>query len=187
MSSLAPETLLASQKAGLDAAFGSASRAMEGFEQLIDLNTRTLRDALDEHQQFVAKTFSTRDVQEFFALQSQHVQAGVQRVQGYWQSVFDIANGVRGVYLEAAQEQMHKSQRNAQALVTSFASGAPAGSEAVVNAWKSAIEAATESANSAYESAKKAARQVVEAAESNAVAASRSTARVTSKATATKK
>jgi phasin family protein len=180
MSSLAPENLLAAQKAGLDTSFGLAGRAVEGVEKLIDLNVQTLRAALAEHQELVLKTFSVRDPQEFFALQNQHAQLGAQRVQAYWQQVVEIASGVRGVYAEALQEQIGKSQRNAQALVESFASHAPAGSEAVVNAWKSAIDAATESANAAYESARRSAQQVVEAAQNNAAVASEAASRTLS-------
>ena len=187
MSSLAPENLLAAQKAGLDASFGFAARAFEGFEKLFELNAQTLRAALAEHQALIAKTYTARDPQEFFALQNQHAQLGAQRAQAYWQQVVEIGSGVCGVYLEAFQEQLGKSQRNAQALVESLASNAPAGSEAVVNAWKSAIDAATESANSAYEAAKKAATKVVEAAQNDASVATQTAVRATSKVTSAKK
>ncbi len=187
MSSLAPENLIASQKAGLDASFGLASRAFEGFEKLVDLNTRTLHAALAEQQDFIAKFYSVRDAKDLFSLQNQRAQLGAQRIQAYWQEVFEIASDVRGVYVEAAQEQLEKSQRNAQALVDSIASHAPAGSEVVVNAWKSAIDAATESANTAYEAARKAAQQVVEAAQNDAGSAGQATVLVVSPRTASSK
>jgi phasin family protein len=180
MSSLAPEKLLASQQAGLDASFGLAARAVEGFERLIDLNTQTWRAALDAHQAFLARTYTVRDAQEFFALQNQHAQAASQRVMAYWHGVSEISADVRGVYAQAAQDQLEKSQRNAQALVDSLASNAPAGSEAVVNAWKSAIDTATQSTNAAYEAARRAAQQVVEAAQNNAEVATQSVARAAS-------
>jgi phasin family protein len=186
MSSLASENLLATQKAGIDASFGVFGRAVEGFEKLIELNTRTLRTAIDEQQQAIARAYSVRDAQEFFALQNQQVQASVQRAQAYWQGVYEIASDVRGVYVEAAQTQLEKSQRNAQAFVDSFASNAPAGSEAVVNAWRSAIDAATQSANTAYENARKAAQQVVEAAQNDVTVANESAVRAVSKANSRK-
>jgi phasin family protein len=187
MSSLAPENLLAAQKAGLDASFGLAARAFEGFEKLFELNAQTLRTALAEHQALVAKTYTARDPREFFALQNQHAQLGAQRVQAYWQRVYEIGSDVRGVYVEAFQEQLGKSRRNAQALVDSLASNAPAGSEVVVNAWRSAIDAATESANSAYEAARQAATKVVEAAQNDATVATQTAVRATSKAASVKK
>jgi len=168
MSSLAPEKLLASQQAGLDATFGLAAQAVQGFEKLIDLNVRTLRTALDEQQQLIGKAFAVRDAQEFFALQNAQAQASAERTQAYWQDLSEIVTGVRGAYMEAAQDQMAKSQRNVQAFVESMVSSAPVGSEAVVSAWKTAIDAATESANSAYDAARTAARQVVEAAQTGA-------------------
>ncbi|SAK64367.1 phasin family protein [Caballeronia hypogeia] len=177
MSSLAPENVIATQKEGLDTTFGLAAQAVGGFEKLVDLNVRTIRTALDEHQALVARSFSVRDPQEFFALQNQHLQDSAKRVQAYWIGVYEIATGVRGGYLEAAQDQIEKSQRNVQAFVESLASHAPVGSEAVVSAWKSAIDAATESANSAYEAAKKAAQQVVEAAQNDASVASQTAVR----------
>jgi phasin family protein len=182
MSSLAPENLLAAQKAGLDASFGVVARAVEGFEKLVDLNTRTLRTAIDEQQEIIARALSVRDAKDFFALQNQQFQASVQRTQAYWQSVAEIAADVRGVYAEAAQVQLEKTQRNAQAFVDSFASNAPVGSEAVVNAWRSAIDAATQSANTAYENARKAAQQVVEAAQNDVTVANESAVRAVSRA-----
>jgi phasin family protein len=187
MSSLAPEKVIESQKAGVDTTFGLASHAVESFEKLVDLNVRTVRSALDEHQALVARTLSVRDPQEFFALQNQHLQESAQRVQAYWLNVYEIAAGVRGGYFEAAQDQIGKTQRNLQAFVESLASNAPAGSEAVVSAWKSAIDAATESANSAYEAARKAARQVVEAAQNDATVANQTAVRVVTPKTASAK
>ena len=187
MSSLAPENVIASQKAGVDTTFGLAAQAVQGFEKLVDLNTRTFRTALDEQQALLARAFSVRDPQEFFALQNQHLQDVAQRTQAYWMNVYEIASGVRGGYLEAAQDQLGKSQRNVQAFVESLASNAPVGSEAVVSAWKSAIDVATESANSAYEAAKKAAQQVVEAAQNDASLASQTAVRAVSPKTASAK
>jgi phasin family protein len=170
MSSLAPETFLATQRAGLDATFGFATHAVQGFEKLIDLNVRTLRTALSEQQEFIGKSFSVRDIQEFFAVQNARMQANAQRAQAYWQDVNEIATGVRGAYMQAAQDQLEKSQRNAQAIVESLVTSAPLGSEAVVSAWKSVIDSATQSANSAYEAARTSTRQVVEAAQTEASA-----------------
>jgi phasin family protein len=187
MSSLAPEKVVESQKAGVDATFGLATRAVGGFEQLVDLNTRTLRTALDEQQTFVVRTLSARGPQEFFTLQNQNLQDIAQRTQAYWTQVYEIAAGVRGDYMDAAQDQIGKTQRNVQAFVDSLASHAPAGSEAVVNAWRSAIDAATESANSAYEAARKAAKQVVDAAQNDAETASRGVVRAVPARAATAK
>jgi phasin family protein len=187
MSSLAPENVIASQKAGVDTTFGLASQAVEGFEKLVDLNVRTVRTTLDEHQALIARSLSVRDPQEFFAFQNQHLQDSAKRVQAYWLGVYEIAAGVRGGYLEAAQDQIEKSQRNVQAFVQSLASNAPVGSEAVVTAWKTAIDAATESANSAYEAAKRAAQQVVEAAQNDASVASQTAVRAVSPKTASAK
>ncbi|WP_236572418.1 phasin family protein [Burkholderia sp. 8Y] len=172
MSSLAPENFLATQRAGLDATFGFATQAVQGFEKLIDLNVRTLRTALSEQQEFIGKSLAVRDVQQFFAFHNAQMQANAQRAQAYWQDVNEIATSVRGAYVQAAQDQLDKSQRNAQAFVESFVSSAPLGGGAVVSAWKSAIDSATQSANSAYEAARTATRQVVEAAQTEATTAS---------------
>ncbi|MDR5818171.1 TIGR01841 family phasin [Caballeronia sp. LZ033] len=187
MSSLAPEKVVESQKAGVDATFGLATRAVGGFEQLVDLNTRTIRTALDEQQAFVVRAFSARGPQEFLTLHNQNLQDAAQRTQAYWTQVYEIAAGVRGDYIEAVQDQLGKSQRNVQAFVESLASHAPAGSEAVVNAWRSAIDAATESANSAYEAARKAAKRVVDAAQSDAEVAGGAVVRAVPKAATAKK
>ncbi|SAL24776.1 TIGR01841 family phasin [Caballeronia humi] len=174
MSSLAPEQIVASQKAGFDTFYGLAAKSFEGFEKLVGLNVQTVRTSLAESQELVGKALSVRDPQELIALQTSQAQAGAERLQAYWRDVYAVVNGTRSVFAAAAEAQLKKSQDDAQAYVDSIAKNAPAGSEAVVTAWKSAFGAAAESANSAYEAAKKAAKDVVEAAETNASAASKS-------------
>ncbi|CDY79279.1 granule-associated protein [Caballeronia glathei] len=176
MSSLDPEQLSASQKAGFDTIFGIAARTFEGFEKLVALNAQTVRTTIAENQELAGKVVLARDPQEFFALQTGHMQASAERMQAYWRDVYEIMTGAQGVLASVAEAQFRKSQQDAQSYVDSLARNAPAGSEAVVSAWKSAIGAAAESANSAYEAAKKAAKQVVEVAESNASAASKGVA-----------
>jgi phasin family protein len=174
MSSLAPEQLVTSQKAGFDTLYGLAAKTFEGFEKLVGLNVQVARTSLAETQELVGKALSVRDPQEFIALQSGQSQTNVERVQAYWRDVYEVVNDTRSAFAAAAEAQLKKSQEDTQAYVDSLAKNAPAGSEAVVSAWKSAFGAATESANSAYEAAKKAAKQVVESAENNANAANTS-------------
>lgn len=168
MSSLAPEHIVASQKAGFDTLYGLAAKIFEGFEKLVGLNVQAVQTSLAESQELVGKALSVRDPQEFLALQTGQSQTSVERVQAYWRDVYAVVNETRSAFASAAEAQLKKSQDDAQSYVESLAKNAPAGSEAVVTAWKSAFGAATESANTAYEAAKKAAKQVVDAAETNA-------------------
>ena len=174
MSSLAPEQIFASQKAGFDTLYSLAAKSFEGFEKLVELNVQTVKSTLAENQDLVGKALAVRDPQEFIALQTSRTQVNAERVQAYWRDVYAVLNGTRGVFAAAAEAQLKKAQDDTQAYVDTLAKNAPAGSEAVVTAWKSAIGAAAESATSAYKAAKKAAKQVVEAAETNASEASKS-------------
>ena len=55
MSSLAPEQIFASQKAGFDTLYSLAAKSFEGFEKLVELNVQTVKSSLAENQDLVGK------------------------------------------------------------------------------------------------------------------------------------
>jgi phasin family protein len=187
MSSLAPEQLSAAQKAGLDTAFGIATHLLAGYEKLYDLNVRTFRSSIDGQQALFGQLTAVRDPQSFLSLQTGYWQNHAQHVQAYWKDALEIASGLQGELVNAAQDQAGKSQRNLQAFVETMVNNAPAGSEAVVSAWKNVISAATDSANSSYEAARRSAQQVVEAAQTDAGTVANAATRAARSAAATKK
>jgi len=178
MSSLAPEQLVAVQKASFETMFGLLTKALEGAEKLVKLNMQTVKSTFAENQEITAKAFSAKDPQELFALLASQVQPAVEKAQSYWRHVYEIMSSSQAEFAATAEVQLKQQQHDAQAFVDSLAKNAPAGTEAVWSAWKSALE----TASSAYGAAKEAAEQVVEIAESNVSAASSASSRSTKRA-----
>jgi hypothetical protein len=70
MGSLAPEQLLATQKASFDTWFGLTLKAFEGFEKLVELNLQIVKSTLAENQEVAGKALSSKDRQGLFAQQT---------------------------------------------------------------------------------------------------------------------
>ncbi|MGF6756765.1 phasin family protein [Paraburkholderia sp. GAS42] len=182
MSTLAPEQLVATQKAGFETTFGLLTKAFVGTEKLVELNAQAVKSTLAESQEILAKAFATKDPQELFALQASLVQPAAEKVQSYWRHVYEIISSTQAEFASTAEAQFKQQQHDAQTFVDSPAKNAPAGSEAVLSAWKSALATASEAASSAYRAAQEATKQVVDIAENNVNAASASSTRPTKRA-----
>ncbi|ANB76554.1 hypothetical protein AYM40_30630 [Paraburkholderia phytofirmans OLGA172] len=182
MSSLAPEQLVAIQKAGFETTFGLLTKALEGTEKLVELSVQAVKSNLAESQEILAKVLAAKDPQELFALHASQMQPAAEKVQSYWRHVYEIVSSTQAEFAATAEAQLKQRQRDAQAFVDSLAKNAPAGSEAVLSAWKSAFATANETVGSAYRAAQEATKQVVETAENNVSAASAASAKSTKRA-----
>ncbi|CAE6767583.1 hypothetical protein R70006_03791 [Paraburkholderia domus] len=182
MSNLAPEQLVAAQKAGFETTFGLLSKAFEAIEKLVELNVQAFKSTLAESQEILAKAFAAKEPQELFALPATQTQPAIEKAQSYWRHVYEIASSTQAEFAATAEAQLKQRQNDAQALVDSLAKNAPAGSEAVLSAWKSALATASETVGSAYRAAQEATKQVVEIAENNVSAASAASAESTKRA-----
>jgi phasin family protein len=87
MSSLVPEQLIATQKAGLETMFGFLIKALEGVENLVELNVQVVKSTLTESQEILTEVFAARDPQELLALQANRPQATAEKVQSYWRAM----------------------------------------------------------------------------------------------------
>jgi phasin family protein len=164
MNSLVPEQLVTAQKAGVESILGFLMKSFEGVEKLVELNLQVVKATLAESQEIVVKAFSTQDLPELFALQSSLAQPVAERVQSYWQHVYEIPSCTQGGFSAAAEAHLKQYHHDTQAFVDSLMKYAPAGSEAAVSAWKSALT----TASATYDAAQKATKQAMEIAESNA-------------------
>lgn len=182
MSSLAPEQLVAAQKAGVESTFGLLTKAFEAIEKLFELNVQTVKSTLAESQEILVRAFSAKEPQESFAATANQTQPVIEKAQSYWRHVYEIVSTAQTGLSALAEAQLKQHQHDAQAFVDSLAKNAPAGSEAVLSAWKSAIATASESASSAYRTAQEATKQVAEITESNVKAASAAAAKSTKRA-----
>jgi len=172
MNSLAPEQLVAAQKAGVETTFALLNKSFEGIEKLAGLNVQAVKSSLAENQEIVVKALSAKEPHELFSLQTGQAQPAVEKAQSYWRHVHEILSSTHAEFAALAEAQFRLLQNDAQAFIDGLAKNVPAGSETAVTAWKTFITTASQTANSAYETAAKAAKQAVETVESNLDAAS---------------
>lgn len=182
MSSLAPEQLVAAQKAGFETTFGLLTKAFETIEKLVELNVQAVKSTLAESQEILTKALAAKEPQELFALQASLTQPAIENAQSYWRNVYEIVSSTQAEFAATAEAQLKQRQHDAQAFVDSLEKNAPPGSGAVLSAWKSALATASETVGSAYRAAQEATKQVVEIAENNVSAASAASAKSTKRA-----
>ncbi|MFM0145796.1 TIGR01841 family phasin [Paraburkholderia sp. RL18-085-BIA-A] len=184
MNLLTPEQIAASQKANVDAAYGLATKVIEGAERLAELSLKTIRSTLAETQHNALKAFSVTDPQEWLALQAALVAPATEKAQSYSRQLFEIVSATNGEFAQVAQTQYEAYNRRVQTLVEEVARSAPAGSEAAIAGWKSAIGAT----HTLIETLQKTGQQAVQVAESSfdavATAASKTARRTAEQASA---
>ncbi|MBB5501274.1 phasin family protein [Paraburkholderia sp. MM5384-R2] len=163
MNLLTPEQFVTAQKANLDAAYGLASNVVAGMERLAELNLKTIRSTLAETQENALKACSTKEPQEWLALQTTFAAPTAEKVQSYGRQLFEIVSATQSEFTQLAQTQYEAYNRRTQTLVEEVAKSAPAGSEAAIAAWKSAITATS----TLVETLQKTSQQAVQVAESN--------------------
>jgi phasin family protein len=172
MSSLPPEQVIASQKAGVNTPFGILNKFFAGVEKLAELNVQAVKSSLAENREIVLKAVSAGEPHALFAQQASHAQSAIEKAQSYWRRVYEIISSTQTEFAAVAEAQLKQYQQDALAFVDSLANKAPAGSETAVAAWKTLITTASETANTTYEAARKAAKQAVETAESTVASGS---------------
>lgn len=163
MNLLTPEQIAASQKSNVDAAYGLATKVVEGMQRLAELNLKTIQSTLAEAQQNALKAFSMNDPQEWFALQAALFAPATEKVQSYSRQLFEIVSATQGAFAQVTQTQYEAYNLRVQTLVEDVAKSAPAGSEAALAGWKSAIGAT----HTLIETLQKTSQQAVQVAESN--------------------
>jgi phasin family protein len=152
-----PEQLASAQKANLEAFYGAANLAFEGFQKLTELNLQAARAALADTHTLMCAT----DPQAFVAQQAGPNGALTERAQSYYRRLYEIAAGTHAGFATIAGAQYEAHNRRVQALFEDVSKQAPAGSEAAVAALKKLLE----SSSALYDSVNKSARQAVNMAE----------------------
>jgi len=161
--SLTNEQVIAANKANLETLIGLTIKAVDGVEQLIELNMAAAKSALEDSQQQAQAILSVKDAQELLALQASMFQPLAEKVVAYNRHLYEIATGTGTHFSKAAEGKVAEAQKALNALVDNAAKNAPAGSEAAVSAFKTALSAG----NNALESVQKAVKQATDVAEAN--------------------
>jgi len=152
-----PEQLVAAQKANLEAFYGVANLAFEGFQKLTELNLQAARSAIaDTHT-----LMSAADPQAFVAQQASPNGALAERAQSYYRRLYEIGASTQTGFATIAGAQYEAHNRRMQALFEDMSKQAPAGSEAAIAALRKLID----SSSALYDGVNKSVRQAVNMAE----------------------
>ncbi|MGF6721856.1 phasin family protein [Paraburkholderia sp. GAS41] len=152
-----PEQLAAAQKANLEAFYGVANLAFEGFQKLTELNVQAVKSALGVTHALLSAT----DPQAFVSQQAAPNGVFAERAQSYYRGLYEIAVKAHADLAAIAGAQYEAHNRRVQTLFDDVSKQAPAGSEAAVVALRKLIDS-----NSAlYDSVNKSVRQAVNMAE----------------------
>ncbi|BCG01635.1 hypothetical protein PPGU19_062030 (plasmid) [Paraburkholderia sp. PGU19] len=106
------------------------------------------------------------------------MQLAAEKMLSYNRHLYEIASGTQAELLKVSQARHEQQNRDAQTLVHSFATSAPAGAEAAITVLKSAFP----TASLTYETVRKAVTQAFEVMQSNFAAMSAATSAAASKA-----
>ncbi|MGF6963861.1 phasin family protein [Paraburkholderia sp. WC7.3g] len=162
MSPVAPEQLVAAQKARAAALYSLFESGFKGFEKLVQLNVEATTGQFGRETGGCDGGVSVKSPDAFFALQSRQAQASNEKLQAYWRHVNEIMSDAGSEILATSEKQIDEYVQQSQALFENFFRNAPAGSEAFVSLWKTGFGAARDAGNATYENAKSASRQAVE-------------------------
>jgi hypothetical protein len=153
------DEVTAAQKAGVQTYFDIANEAVSGFERLVQLNLRVLRDSTQRAMNSLANgelpgvAAATRSDLSY-----------VERAALYNQQVFDIIASTQAAIVRRAAAQYETRIGMLRAELDEAVQRAPAGADVAASAMNSAFTAA----NAFYDSVWKTVQQAVETAESNA-------------------
>ncbi|MBK6638426.1 MAG: phasin family protein [Rhodocyclaceae bacterium] len=167
------EKLLAVHQANVTLAFNIANTFMSGTEQLLALNLRTARSALESSLETSRSVMSGKTPTDLLDLPSSLGHPVLETTLGYLRSIYDIQLQTAEELAALTETQRDAFNKNLFSALDSVAESGPAGSDVAISAVKSAFAAA----NSAYDNLSKATRQAADLAEANVEAATRATAK----------
>ena len=158
-----PETLIALNKANIDAALRFAGVALQGAERLIDLQLQTAKTALNDSFESARALASVRDFEQLAALKDTLVQPSVEKATAYAKQVYDVATATQSDMGKLVEEQVTEFNKQVISALDQMVKSAPAGSEVGIAAMKSTLAAV----NSGFDNLTKVAKQFGEATQSN--------------------
>lgn len=158
-----PESLIALNKAGFEAAMRFAGVALDGAERLFDLQMKAAKSALNDSLQSARVLASVRDFEQLAALKDTLVQPGVEKATAYAKEVYDVATATQSDLGKLVEEQVTEYNKQVISALDQIVKTAPAGSEVGIAAMKQTIAAV----NSGFDNLTKVAKQFGDATQSN--------------------
>ncbi|AXF05485.1 TIGR01841 family phasin [Paraburkholderia hospita] len=162
------EQLVPLQQGNVITLFALTNQAFQGLQKVAALNLQALRSALAEGEVSWKEALSGQPTEAIVTSQINAMQVAAEKMLSYNRHLYEIASGTQAELLKVSQARHEQPNRDAQTLVDSFATSAPAGAEAAITVLKSAFS----TASLTYETVRKAATQAIELTQSNLAATS---------------
>ncbi len=140
----------------------AATRAIEGFQKLAELNLETARASMEATGEQIRELLAARDIKTLTELVASYSKPRPEAFKAYAQAVYSISRETGAELAEIVDKQVSESQRQLYAAIEELASKAPAGSEGMVAFTRQVMAAST----TAYDELTKAARQFAQMADS---------------------
>ncbi len=140
----------------------AATRTLEGFQKLAELNLQTARASMEASGEQIRELLAARDVKTLTELVTSYSKPQPDAFKAYAQAVYAISRETGSELASIVEEQVAESQRQLYSAVEELAAKAPAGSEGAVAFTRQVLAASS----TAYEQLNKAARQFTQMADS---------------------
>ena len=140
----------------------AATRTLEGFQKLAELNLETARASMEASGEQIRELLAARDVKTLTELVTSYSKPQPDAFKAYAQAVYTISRETGNEIASLVEQQVAESQQQLYAAVEELASKAPAGSEGAVAFTRQVLAAST----TAYDQLNKAARQFTQMADS---------------------
>ena len=140
----------------------AATRTLEGFQKLAELNLQTARASMEASGEQIRELLASRDIKTLTELVTSYSKPQPDAFKAYAQAVYAIARETGSDLAEIIEEQVAESQRQLYSTVEEFAAKAPAGSEGALAFTRQVLAASS----TAYDQLNKAARQFTQMADS---------------------
>jgi len=140
----------------------AASRTLEGFQKLAELNLETARASMEASGEQIRELLAARDFKTLTELVTSYSKPQPDAFKAYAQAVYSISRETGSGLAEIVEEQVAESQRQLYSAVEELAAKAPAGSEGAVAFTRQVMAASS----TAYDQLNKAARQFTQMADS---------------------
>ncbi len=158
-----PDQLIAINQANVDAALRLAGVALQGVEQLVDLQMQAVRSALAEGASNARAIAAAKGVQDLASLRPALLQPSIEKATSYARDVVGVATTTQDELNKLVEAHMAEFNKNVVAQLDKVAQTAPPGTEFAVNA----LRAAVASTHVAIDNVSKLERQVSEITQAN--------------------
>jgi phasin family protein len=163
------------QKASVDVLFGLGSKALDGGQQLVELNMQAFKASLADLSESAQAVLSVKSPQELVSLQSAGFQSASEKAASYGRHVQQIVTDASASQREAIESKLAGLQQAYAGAFQGVFENAPSGAEQALALMKSSLSVAGQ----AYENISESSKRVVDAVDANIVNVTETTEQAT--------